>query len=163
MSVSPPSIWYSASDAFQAPPGGVNGGVGPVRDAFNFRRGRFEMDGTLWEVIDFFMEWDFINTADVDPANPAVPGDVINTPVPTDLWVQITHLPILGNFRVGNMKPPISFEHLTSSRFLNFLERSYGFDAFIGGLDNGFRPGFMLWNKTENERATAAIGLFKNN
>ena len=40
-------------------------------------------------------------------------------------------MPWIGNLRIGNQKPPISFEHMTSSRFLNFLERSYGFDAFF--------------------------------
>jgi len=39
--------------------------------------------------------------------------------------------PWVGNVRIGNQKPPISFEHMTSSRFLNFMERSLGFDAFI--------------------------------
>jgi phosphate-selective porin OprO/OprP len=139
------------------------GGTGRIDDGFNFRRARLEIDGTCFEVIDFFMEYDFLNTTNVDPNDPASSGNVANTPAPTDLWVQITQIPWLGVFRVGNMKPPISFEHLTSSRFLNFLERSYCFDAFIGGLDNGFRPGFMVFNWTENERATAALGLFKNN
>jgi phosphate-selective porin OprO/OprP len=61
------------------------------------------------------------------------------------------------------MKPPISYEHLVSSRFLPFMERSLAFDAFIGGLDNGFKPGFMMFNATEDERATWALGVFKNN
>jgi phosphate-selective porin OprO/OprP len=46
---------------------------------------------------------------------------------------------------------------------LNFLERSLTFDAFIGGLDNGFRPGVLVFNTLCDERATWAIGYFKNN
>jgi phosphate-selective porin OprO/OprP len=152
-------VWLDADDEVVTGPGGV----GNVRDGVNFRRARFAMEGTFWEVIDFNTEWDFINTADVDPTNPAVQGDVINTPAPTDLWIQLTQIPRIGTARVGNVKPPISFEHLTSSRYLHFLERSLAFDAFIGGLDNGFRPGVMMFNHTEDENVTWQLGVFKNN
>lgn len=86
-----------------------------------------------------------------------------NTPAPTDLWITMTHLPWIGNLRIGNSKPPISFEHLTSSRFLNFMERSLCFDAWVGGLDNGFTPGIQAFNWFCNERASWALGIFKNN
>ncbi len=131
------------------------GGTGEIMDAVNFRRARLAIEGTWYEVIDFNCEYDFLNTT----GSPA-PGS--NTPVPTDLWVTITHLPCVGNLRIGNQKPPISFEHLTSSRFLNFMERSYTFDAFIGGLDNGFRPGASVFNTALDERMTWAVGVFKN-
>jgi phosphate-selective porin OprO/OprP len=153
-------VWLDADNDVQQPP---PGGVGPIRDGVNFRRARFAMEGTFWEVVDFNTEWDFINTADVDPTNPATQGDVINTPAPTDLWMQLTQIPVVGTARVGNMKPPIGFEHLTSSRFLHFLERSLAFDAFIGGLDNGFRPGAMILNNTEDENLTWQLGVFKSN
>jgi phosphate-selective porin OprO/OprP len=152
------AIWNHAEDevAFGA------GGVGKVDDALAFRRARLEVDGTFWEVVDFFTEFDFVNTTDVDPTDPAKRSDVTNIPVPTDLWAQVTHLPYVNTVRVGNQKPPISMEHLTSSRFLPFLERSFAFDAFIGGLDNGFKPGVQLINWSEDERITWAIGAFKN-
>jgi phosphate-selective porin OprO/OprP len=152
-------LWMHADDDVQFAPGGV----GNVHDATNFRRARLAIEGSFYEVCDFNAEFDFINTFDFEPTNPPVQGDVANTPVPTDLWVQLTQLPVIGTFRAGNMKPPISFEHLTSSRFLHFLERSYAFDAFIGGLDNGFRPGFLIFNATEDQRVTWALGAFKNN
>jgi phosphate-selective porin OprO/OprP len=118
------------------------------------------MDGWFYEVCDFFFEFDFINTF-TDPGAPAIPANVWNTPVPTDLWVSINHLPIIGVFRAGNMKPPIGFEHLTSSRYLNFIERSLGFDAFIEEGNNGVSPGFQILNWTENERLTWQMGAFK--
>ena len=74
-------VWMHADDAVQFAPGGT----GPIRDGVNFRRGRFTMEGTFHEVVEFWTEWDFINTVDVDPTNPASQGDVINSPVPTDL------------------------------------------------------------------------------
>jgi hypothetical protein len=44
---------------------------------------------------------------------------------------------------------------------LKFPERSYTFDAFLGGLDNGFRPGAQLFNTAFDDRMTWAVGLFK--
>ena len=152
-------IWMHAEDAVQFAPGGV----GPVRDGVNFRRGRFAMEGAFYEVVEFYTEWDFINTTDVDRVAPTVQGDVINTPVPTDLWVQLPRIPGIGTISFGNTKPPLSFEHLTSSRYLHFLERSLAFDAFIGGVDNGFKPGVMIFNSSANDRVTWAVGGFKNN
>ena len=146
------TVWMTAPGQVQFGPGGT----GRIDDAFSFRRARFTIDGTIYEVIDFWCEYDFMNTFFADPA-------VANTPAPTDLWVTFTKLPFLGNVRVGNQKPPICFEHLTSSRFLNFIERSFSFDAFIGGLDNGFRPGIQVFNWAFDERVTYALGVFKNN
>jgi phosphate-selective porin OprO/OprP len=140
------------------------GGVGRVQDGVNFRRARLEVDGTLWEVIDFFAEYEFLgNTFNVDPTLPANAKNIVNTPGPTDLWATLTHLPVIGNVRVGNHKPPISLEHLTSSRFLDFLERSYAFDTYCGGTNNGFLPGVSVFNWTEDERITWHVGIWKNN
>ena len=58
----------------------------------------------------------------------------------TDLWLQFSHMPI-GNLRIGNQKEAIGFEHIVSSRFLPFMERSYNQDTFYGGSFNGFSPG----------------------
>jgi phosphate-selective porin OprO/OprP len=78
------------------------------------------------------------------------------------LWVQFRDVPILGTLRIGNQKPPIGFEHLTSSRFLNFLERSLQFDGFIENQNNGFEPGIAAFDTYFDERGTWAIGVFKN-
>ena len=138
------------------------GGFGRYDDAVNFRRGRFAMEGTFWEVIDFNCEYDFFNTFDADPTDPAQVRDVNNTPVPTDMWVTFTHLPWIGNVRIGNHKPWIGFEHLTSSRFLNFMERSYQFDAFIEEGNNGFSPGISTFNNYgPDECGMWAVGMWK--
>ncbi|MCS7047519.1 MAG: porin [Gemmataceae bacterium] len=139
------------------------GGIGRLDDGAAFRRARLEVDGTFYEVVDFFCEFDFVNTFNVDPSLPVTRNGAADIPAPTDLWAQVTHLPYLGVVRVGNQKPPIGLDHLTSSRFLPFLERSFLFDAFIGGLNNGFVPGIQLINWTESERFTWAVGIFKNN
>lgn len=144
------AVWPDADNDVQFGPGGT----GLIEDGVNFRRARLAIEGTFYEVIDFNTEYDFLNATNSPP-----PGS--NTSVPTDLYVTILKLPVVGNLRLGNQKPPISFEHLTSSRFLNFLERSLTFDAFVGGLDNGFRPGMQLFNTAFDDRMTWAIGIFK--
>ena len=149
--------WMRTNDAVQAPR--EKGGIGKADDAANFRRARFDFGGTFYKNIDFLMEFDFINTVNAERSGAPLP---VNTPVPTDLWVTFKDIPFAGNIRVGNMKPPISFEHLTSSRFLNFMERSLAFDAFIENQNNGFEPGIMAFDTAMEERATWALGVFKN-
>lgn len=150
--------WVNAEDDLQF----GAGGIGRADDAVNFRRARIAIEGVAWEVMEFNFEFDWINTFDAQRTGSTTPL-AANTPVPTDLWVGFTHLPFIGNLRVGSQKPPISFEHLTSSRFLNFMERSLAFDSFIESGDNGFRPGMMALNNWLGDRASWQFGFFKNN
>ncbi|MBY0525270.1 MAG: hypothetical protein K2R98_17820 [Gemmataceae bacterium] len=152
------TVWMTADRQVQF---GTPNGTGLIDDAVNFRRARLAVEGTFWEVMDFNCEYDFLNTLNNDPTLPAARNNVGNTPVPTDLWIQWNRVPYLGNIRVGNQKPPISFEHMTSSRFLDFMERSLAFDAYVEDQDNGFTQGFQLFNWLPNERATWAVGAFK--
>lgn len=151
------STWMSASDRLMYGPGGT----GRIDDGVEFRRGRFLIEGQFYEVFSFACEYDFVNT--FNSANANAGGTTANVTGPTDLWIQMNQLPIIEHVRVGNQKAPISFEHLTSSRWLNFIERSYAFDAFIGGLDNGFRPGIQAFGTILDDRIHWAGGVFKNN
>jgi phosphate-selective porin OprO and OprP len=151
------AVWMRTDDAVQA--SRTVGGIGKLDDAVNFRRARFDLAGEFYKNIDFRMQWDFINTVNVEPVGTTTP---INTPAPTDLWVTFKNLPWIGNLRIGNQKPPISFEHLTSSRFLNFMERSLGFDAFVENQNNGFEMGISAFDTYLDERGTWALGVFKN-
>ena len=137
------------------------GGVGPLRDATNMRRGRIRIDGTMYETMDFASEWDFVNEIR-DVGAGSTQADAVAVPCPTDNWVQFKELPAVGNFRIGILKDPWSFEHLTSSRWLNFMERSYGQDVFHGAFNNGFLPGAMFFDTMWEEHGTWWIGLFKN-
>ncbi len=152
------SVWY------QAEAGALDGAGGAgSQDGIGFRRARLRADGTIYESIDYIMEWDFVNTVN---ANPGVTGSnedtVINVTAPTDLWFRFKDIPYLGNIMVGNMKEPIGFEHSTSSRYLNFMERSFSQDLFTGAFNNGFAPGIMAHNTYAEEHGTWAVGLFKN-
>lgn len=148
-------VWVKANDDVMFGPNGT----GPLDDAINFRRARLEAEGTLYEVIDFKSEFDFLNSFNADRTGPPL---IANTPAPTDLWAAFTHLPVVGNLKIGNQKPPIALEHLTSSRWLDFLERSLAFDAFVENQNNGFEAGVQLFNWEFDERMTWAIGLFKH-
>ncbi len=138
---------YNAPDNVQFNPGGT----GAIRDGFNFRRGRLRADGVLYDTLEFVVEYDFINSAGAAQANPA----------PTDGYFTFSQLPAVGNFRIGLQKDPIGFEHLTSSRYLSFMERSFNQDAFYGGFNNGFVPGLTFYNQYAEERGTWAAGLYK--
>lgn len=149
--------WLSTTDRVQAPR--AQGGIGDVQDAVNFRRARFDFGGTFYKNIDFLMEWDFINTVNAERNGAPLP---VNTPAPTELWVTFKDIPYVGNFRIGNQKPQISFEHLTSSRFLNFMERSLAFDAFAENQNNGFEPGAVFFNQFLEKRLYGSVGVYKN-
>lgn len=155
----------------------VPGGAG-TKDSYYFRRFRLGAFGTMWEQIDWAAEFDIANTEfNIDPVaggnNPATGlrsnatfpagGNVINGVAPTDVYITYRDLPYLGSIRGGNQKEPIGLEHLTSSRFLDFMERSPLQDAFNGPNNNGYTPGVSVFNITPNQHATWALGFFKNN
>lgn len=145
--------WFNAEQEVQ------NNLPGDVRyhDALDFRRARLRIDGTMYEVIEFAMEYDFVNG--FRERNGAAFND-IHVSALTDFWLQVSHTPI-GNIRVGNQKEPMGFEHLVSSRFLPFMERSYNQDTFYGGSFNGFTPGISLWDNFLDDRAGFVVGLYK--
>lgn len=137
----------------------------PYGDGIDFRRARMRIDGTMYEVIEWAMEYDFVNSARVrnQPASATNPGFFDETlTAPTDLWIQAKALPVLGNVRVGNQKEPIGFEHLVSSRWLPFMERSFNQDTFYGGLYNGFTPGIAAFNNyDEDDMGYWHVGAYK--
>ncbi len=133
-------------------------GTNPLEDGVSFRRIRFDVGGTIYENIDFYAQVDFANGFLTAPSG----GRLTNSTYPTDMWVTFKDLPFVGNVRVGNQKPLYSFEHMTSSRFLTFLERSPGFDAFVEGFNNGFEPGISVFDTYLEKRGTWAAGVFKN-
>ena len=153
--------------AFSAGPGPNQqpnqGGLDPGLDAtVNFRRARFRIEGRMYELYDFACEYDFVNQINVN--NEVYPTERDTGPLTavTDLWMQVRELPLLGTLRVGNQKDPYGYEHLTSSRWLNFMERSYSQDAFEGPFNNGFVPGIQMLNSNEEGDLGWQVGEFKN-
>jgi len=128
-------------------------------DAIDFRRARLRIDGTMYEVIDFAMEYDFVNGIRARTGDNSNFFDS-NITALTDMYLQLSRTPI-GNIRVGNQKEPMGFEHLVSSRFLPFMERSFNQDTFYGGAFNGFTPGASVFSNYLEDRASYALGIYK--
>src|SRR5918996_208854 len=90
---------------------GVEGGArtltGSKLDSqFLVRRARFEVDGRLYRWIGFKVEADFTEGVSLK-----------------DAYLDLRFFPEL-RFRAGQFKVPFSLEELTSSRFIDFVERS---------------------------------------
>ena len=134
----------------------------PLADTVNLRRARLRVEGRMYEVYDWVCEYDFANQINVNNATYPTERDTGPLPSMTDMWLQVRELPILGTVRVGNQKDPYGFEHLTSSRWLNFMERSFSQDAFEGPFNGGFVPGIQVLNKAYDGRLAWQVGEFKN-
>ncbi len=154
--------------AFTAGPGPGNqapnkGGLDPaLADTVAFRRARFRMEGRMYEFYDWAAEYDFVNQINVNNETYPTERDAGPLTAVTDLWLQLREIPILGTVRVGNQKDPFGYEHLTSSRWLNFMERSFSQDAFEGPFNNGFLPGIQILNSNEEGDIAWQVGEFKN-
>ena len=138
---------------------------GAFLDGAFVRRGRLFAEGTMYKNFAYRFEVEFFNgfrpAGNTDPA--AIVSSVFNSPGPTDAWMQMTDIPLLGTVRVGQQKEPFSLEHLESYRFLTFIERSYLFDSTpVTGFNNGFSPGVSAFNTSADERLFGQVGLFKN-
>lgn len=156
------SVWYGQATSALGGTGGISGSPHD-QDAVAFRRARLQATGTIYETIDYMLEFDFVNSTNRESASDLnTEANTINVPAPTDLWLQFKEIPGIGTLRVGNTKEPIGFEHAASSRFLNFMERSYLQDLFAGPFNNGFSPGVMIFNNWAEQRGTWWLGGFKN-
>ncbi len=140
--------WNAAGNAVQFGPGGI----GELQDGMYARRARIRIDGTMYQHIEWVTEFDFANNVDNDTSSST---QQIGSPSFTNVWVGINDLPLLGTVRAGWMKEPIGFAHLTSSRWLNFMENAPG----IGVLSLR-SPGVMVLNSSADERITWAAGFF---
>ncbi|NDC64810.1 MAG: hypothetical protein EBZ59_12710, partial [Planctomycetia bacterium] len=128
---------FSAGPGPNQPPN--QGGLDPgLADTVNLRRARFRIEGRMYEMYDWACEYDFVNQINVNNERFPTERDAGPLTAVTDLWMQVREVPILGTVRVGNQKDPYGYEHLTSSRWLNFMERSFSQDAFEGPFNNGF-------------------------
>ena len=108
---------------------------GAQENGARFRRVRFFMAGMLYNTVKF--KWDI----DVDGGASGV--------VFKDMFIGITHIPVVGDFQVGHFKRPASLDSVTSSKYLTFMERS---------LTNTFfktrNTGFAFFNQHFKKRLT---------
>jgi phosphate-selective porin OprO/OprP len=104
-----------------------------------FRRLRWYTSGTLYGNIKFKLQFDFAK------------GDA----GVKDAYVEVTKIPVVGNFRAGHFKQPFGFEMASSSNYITMMER---------GLTNAFTPerdiGFMIHNRVLKQRLGWYLGYF---
>ena len=128
----------------------------------DFRRARLRIDGTMYEQQEFAVEYDFVNSSKfVTKSGASDTTGILDVTAFTDVWWQLKELPVVGNIRIGNQKEAIGFEHMVSSRYLPFMERSYNQDSFYGGSFNGFTPGVSIFDSYGEDTGTWNIGIYK--
>jgi phosphate-selective porin OprO and OprP len=155
--------------AFTAGPGPnlepIDGGLNPpLAGATNFRRGRFRIDGQMYENVEWITEFDLVNQLQISQlADPTLENQGGPYPAPTEVWLALTKLPVLGNVVIGNQNTLTGLEHITSDRFVNFMERSFLADAFTMPFNNAYAPGIVVFqNYGDNDEARLAVGVFKD-
>jgi phosphate-selective porin OprO and OprP len=126
---------------------------GDLPNAVGFRRARIALLGE-YQTIDYIIEMEFANRGIDTTINSKSQGTGFK-----DVYVQMRDLPWLGNVRVGHFKECFGLEQLTSDNYTTFMERSVDDEgSFVPGRNNGI----MMFNWSESQRATWAIGTFTN-
>jgi phosphate-selective porin OprO/OprP len=115
---------------------------GRIQDGADFRRARLSAKGSVSETTNYFFQMDF---------------GFFGRPTFTDVWLETTDLPVLGNVRIGQWKQPFSLEVVSSFRYTTFMERSLLFQAFTP-----FRHlGIGFYDHSEDLRYTWAASMFR--
>lgn len=129
------TIWFGQDSGNRAQ-------LGDIQDGAGFRRMRMSASGTIHENTNYFAQMDF---------------GFFGRPTFTDVWGEMTDVPVLGNVRVGQWKHPFSLEVATSVRYQTFLERSVLFQAFTP-----FRHvGAGFYDHAGDENSTWAVSVFR--
>lgn len=108
-----------------------------IDSQFLIRRSRFEVDGLLFRFAGFKIEADFTEGVSLK-----------------DAYVDLRFFPEL-RFRAGQFKVPFSLEELTSSRFIDFVERS-----IVNELAPTRDRGVMLYGDLAGGMVSYALGSF---
>src|SRR5262245_40438679 len=140
--------WNAASQAVQFGPGGI----GELADGAVFRYARLRIDGTIYQHLEWVTEFDFANNVNNDNSTSQTP---IGSPSFTNNWIGVNDIPLIGTLRAGWMDEPMNFEHLTSIRWLNFMERAPGV-----GVLSLTSPGVLMHDTAADQRVTWSLGFF---
>lgn len=141
-----PSV--TVSGVFQADAVGFNQSdasrdqFGSIENGADFRRARLGARSKVTDSMNAFMQMDF---------------GFFGRPTFTDLWVEQTNVPVLGNVRVGQWKQPFGLEVVSSFRYTTFMERSSLFQPFTP-----FRHlGIGFYDHSEDLDTTWAASYFR--
>jgi len=121
-------------------------------DRCEFRRARIFVKGDAFHVIDYKFQMDFAD-------NPSVYTGSNQSTSFKDVYITLKELPLLGHVRIGHYKEPFGLDQLTSAKYITFMERSLCDENTI---IPGRNTGIMVFDHSENERLTWAIGAFKS-
>jgi phosphate-selective porin OprO and OprP len=118
------------------------GTYGLIENGADFRRARLGAKAAVTDNMNAFMQMDFA---------------FFGRPTFTDLWVETTDIPVLGNIRVGQWKQPFGLEVVSSFRYTTMMERSSTFQAFTP-----FRHlGVGFYDHAEDLNTTWAMSYFR--
>jgi phosphate-selective porin OprO and OprP len=167
-------IQFDAFDAFDVNKSVENGHGGlPAADweeSQGFRRDRVRIEGTIYDSVDFVWEYDFA-VGEKPTALAAGAGAATNNGSSvftgtgiTDANVTLKYIPYIGNASIGSFLVPFSFELATSDRWMDFIERSAAFDAFVPGQNfQNFTLGLRAFNWNEDKTLTYQASVSLNN
>ena len=120
----------------------IRNAIGELDDGVEFRRARLYLAGHIYKHFDFKMQYDFAD------------GDADFK----DVYMGIRDIPPWGGgLRFGQFKEPFSFEELTSSNYITFMERSLP-NALVPGRSTGA----MMYQSLCDDRMTWAAGVFRD-
>lgn len=115
---------------------------GQIQDGADFRRARLSAKGSVTEQTNYFFQMDF---------------GFFGRPTFTDVWLEQTNVPVLGNVRIGQWKQPFSLEVVSSFRYTTFMERSLLFQPFTP-----FRHlGIGFYDYSDDQSHTWAASAFR--
>jgi phosphate-selective porin OprO/OprP len=114
---------------------------GGMHDGSEFRRARLEMDAIIYQRFIFKTQYDFAG----------------GSPSLKDAYIGVTAVPWLGRIRIGQTKEYMSLEQVTSSKYIEFMERS-----LVSTFAPDRNPGINFNNSFLNDRMTYGFGVFRN-
>src|SRR5690554_1117733 len=74
-----------------------------------------------------------------------------------DVYIGITDIPAVGNFRIGNLHEPFRLSALTSGKYITFMER--GANSHFSSARS---TGAVLFNDFFDDRLSIQMGVFRN-
>lgn len=126
---------------------------GNTKDGCQIRRARLSVEGEVYQVVDYQVEFEFADAADEDIA----PLGTLQTTGFKTSYIGLKELPVVNRFRIGFLKEPMGLEWETSSRFIPFMERSMATLAFVPRRNLGF----AISDWSADERTTWSWGIFR--
>lgn len=116
---------------------------GPLKSksGTEIRSARLTFSGNIYENTNFKFQMDLA-------------GDKVAL---TDVYIGISDIPGVGNFRIGHFNEPFRFSSLSGTTNLTFMER--GANSYFSQLRNN---GIMVFNDFLGNQLSAQMGAFRN-